>query len=72
MIMNLKHQDILTANTFNMKALYKGKEVDVVMIMTYKNEYLTHPVITQVKIEYKKGKTTYDAYVDSNEVKFIN
>lgn len=55
-----------------MKALYKGKEVDVVMIMTYKNEYLTHPVITQVKIEYKKGKTTYDAYVDSNEVKFIN
>lgn len=55
-----------------MKALYKGKEVEVVMIMTYQNEYLTHPVITQVKIEYKKGKSTYDAYVDSNEIKFIN
>lgn len=70
--MSLIHLDILIANTFNMKALYKGKEVEVVMIMTYQNEYLTHPVITQVKIEYKKGKSTYDAYVDSNEIKFIN
>lgn len=54
-----------------MNALYKGKKVKVLKVITGKYEYITKPVIIQVKIEYKEGKDKYDAYVDPNEIKFI-
>lgn len=49
-----------------MKAVYKGKKVKVTKLILQKVKVITHPVIIQVKIEYKENGVICDEYVDPN------
>jgi hypothetical protein len=55
-----------------MKAIYDNKVVEVVKLVTINSGYITHPVLTQVKIQWKEDGESVEDYVDSNKVEFLN
>lgn len=55
-----------------MNAIYKGKKVRVTKLILGKNEFITYPLIVQVRIEWKKDGMKLDDYVNANEIEFID
>ena len=55
-----------------MKAIYDNKIVKVVKIMTANSGYVTHPILIQVKVEWKENGKKFDSYVNANKIEFIN
>jgi hypothetical protein len=55
-----------------MKALYQNKKVKITKIIVDKVNYLKHPMLTQVKIEWKENGQTISDYVDANKVEFLD
>ena len=55
-----------------MKAIYENKIVKVVKLITANSGYVTHPILVQVKIEWKEDGEKFDSYVDANKIEFLN
>jgi hypothetical protein len=53
-----------------MTAKYKGKSVKITKLITVKREFVTHPILVQVRIEWKEKGDIKSDYVDANQIEF--
>lgn len=55
-----------------MKAIYGDKIVEVIKLVTATSPYIKHPVLVQVKVQWRENGELVDDYVDANNVEFLH
>jgi hypothetical protein len=57
-----------------MKAILKyqnAKKVKVIELILSRSEFITKPILSQVKIEWKDDQGTWTDIVDANQIEFV-
>ena len=55
-----------------MKGIYKGKMVKITKLVLSKNIFVSHPILVQVRIEWKEDGQTWTDYAQANEIEFVD